>query len=240
MGATLDYRFVVNILSSAPQVSALDFDNIMLVAEGATFAASQTKSYSSADAIEADVELDAATKAYAKQLFVQTVNPGKIKICKSAGLDYAADLINRVFAGVEGVRTGIHVCRGNWSRNEEVLLSGDYTLLLPAFKKMQVDQFVLEYATPRAGEISVVGEALSAFEIGLGVVNPRTAAVEDPVDIIGQVKQALIFFRPEQIFLNPDCGFGCFANRCVNNEDTAVAKLRAMVRAARTLKESYA
>jgi 5-methyltetrahydropteroyltriglutamate--homocysteine methyltransferase len=66
---------------------------------------------------------------------------------------YAAELINQVIAGIDGIRIGIHVCRGNWSRNEEVLLSGDYQPLIPAFSNMNVHQYVLEYATPRAGDI---------------------------------------------------------------------------------------
>ncbi|MCB0824026.1 MAG: hypothetical protein KDC09_15115, partial [Bacteroidales bacterium] len=63
-------------------------------------------------------------------------------------MQYAADLINKVVEGFDGIRTGIHVCRGNWSRDDNTLLSGDYEPLVPAFQKMNVDQFVLEFATP--------------------------------------------------------------------------------------------
>ena len=141
--------------------------------------------------------------------------------------------------GVTGVRTGLHVCRGNWSRREDVLLTGDYARLLPAFRDMRVHQFVLEYATPRAGDISVVGEALADREIGLGVVNPRTAEVESAAEIIARVETALRWYRPGQVALNPDCGFGCFANRCVNDHETAAGKLGAMVAAARKLRERH-
>jgi 5-methyltetrahydropteroyltriglutamate--homocysteine methyltransferase len=133
----------------------------------------------------------------------------------------------------------LHVCRGNWSRREDVLLTGDYHALLPAFTSMRIDQFVLEYATPRAGELRVVGEALGTHELGLGCVNPRTAEAEEPATIVARAEEALRFWRPEQIWLNPDCGFGCFANRCVNEEAPAVAKLRAMVAAARELRERF-
>ena len=142
--------------------------------------------------------------------------------------------------GVEGVRTGLHVCRGNWSRREDVLLTGDYHALLPGFATKHVDQFVLEYATPRAGELRVVGEALGRRELGLGCVNPRTDEAEDPAAIAARAEEALQFWKPEQVWLNPDCGFGCFANRCVNEEDTAVAKLQAMVAAARELRQRHA
>jgi methionine synthase II (cobalamin-independent) len=137
------------------------------------------------------------------------------------------------------VRTGVHVCRGNWSRQEDVLLTGDYHALLPAFSTMDVSQFVLEYATPRAGELRIVGEALADREIGLGCVNPRTDEAEDPASIVARAEEALAYWRPEQIWLNPDCGFGCFANRCVNEEAHAVAKLRSMVAAARTLRDRH-
>lgn len=141
--------------------------------------------------------------------------------------------------GVDDVRTGLHVCRGNWSRREDVLLTGDYEGLLPAFTKMNVQQFVLEYATPRAGDVHIVGKALSNQEIGLGVVNPRTAEPESVEEIIAKTEQALEFYTPEKIFLNPDCGFGCFANRCVNDEDTATAKLRNIADAAKRLRDKH-
>jgi len=141
-----------------------------------------------------------------------------------------------VIDGVKGVRTGIHVCRGNWSRREDVLLTGDYGPLVNAFRSMNVDQYVLEYATPRAGDISVVGPSLGHREIGLGVVNPRTTEVESVEEIMDRAERAREYFAPERIFLNPDCGFGCFANRCVNDEAAAVAKLQRIVEAAEMLR----
>ena len=134
------------------------------------------------------------------------------------------------------MRTGIHVCRGNWSRNEDTLLTGDYLPLLPAFEKMNVKQFVLEYATPRAGEIEVVGRTLNNKELGLGVINPRTDDIESVEFIVSKVEKALQYYSPEQIFLNTDCGFGCFAERCVNDEENAFKKLKQMVSAAKILR----
>ena len=154
-------------------------------------------------------------------------------------MQYAVELINKVVAGFDDIRIGIHVCRGNWSRKEETLLTGDYLPLLPAFTKMNVDQFVLEYATPRAGEIEIVGSALSHKELGLGVINPRTDEIESVEFIIGKVEKALEFYTPEQIFLNTDCGFGCFAERCVNDEKNAFEKIKRMVEAAEILRNKY-
>jgi methionine synthase II (cobalamin-independent) len=121
-----------------------------------------------------------------------------------------------------------------------VLLSGDYEPLVSCFSKTGVNQFVLEYATPRAGDVDVVGRHLADREIGLGVVNPRTEATESVETIVQNTERALKYYRPEQIFLNPDCGFGCFANRCVNDEASAALKIKNIVGAATRLRERYA
>lgn len=118
-------------------------------------------------------------------------------------------------------------------------MSGDYARLLPALERMKINQFVLEYATPRAGDIEVVGKNLSDRELGLGVVNPRTDDVE-PVDfIVAKVEKALEFYRPSQLFLNTDCGFACFSSRSVNIEQVAYEKLCAIVEAATILRKKY-
>lgn len=137
------------------------------------------------------------------------------------------------------MRIGVHICRGNWSRDEDVLLRGDYARLLPALQPMAIDQFVLEYATPRAGDIDVVGKHLADRELGLGVVNPRTDEVEPVATIVAKAEKALEFYRPDQLFLNTDCGFGCFASRSVNVEEVAFQKLCAIVEASRQLRKRF-
>jgi 5-methyltetrahydropteroyltriglutamate--homocysteine methyltransferase len=155
-------------------------------------------------------------------------------------LTFAVDLLNRVVAEVAGVKTGIHVCRGNWSRQETVLLQGAYDPLIPYFSRMQVQQLVLEYATERAGSVEVLQDLPPAMEIGLGVCNPRSADIE-PVDfIVNKVKALLQHRQPEQVYLNPDCGFGTFAERPVNTTDVAIKKLQVIHQAAEVLRAAYA
>jgi len=147
-------------------------------------------------------------------------------------LEFAVTLINRVVNGVRGVRTGVHVCRGNWSRDETTLLRGGYRPLAFYLERMQVDQLVLEYATERAGDVV----AMAGKELGLGVVNPRIDRVETADEIRRRIEEALCFFRHDQLFLNPDCGFGTFASRPMNTDAVAVAKIRAMAEAAAALR----
>jgi 5-methyltetrahydropteroyltriglutamate--homocysteine methyltransferase len=155
-------------------------------------------------------------------------------------LEFAVRLMNDTVAGIDGVKFGVHVCRGNWSRKEEVLLKGNYGPLLPYLMQMHIDQLVLEMATPRAGELDVFKEYANEKELGLGVVNPRTDEIESPALIVQRVKQVLKFFEPEKIYLNPDCGFGTFAERCVNTSETAYRKLKAIGEAAALLRREFA
>jgi 5-methyltetrahydropteroyltriglutamate--homocysteine methyltransferase len=50
------------------------------------------------------------------------------------------------------------------------------------------------------------------------------------------VESALRLYAPEQIFLNPDCGFGTFSSRPMNSFAVARAKLEAIVAAAHELR----
>ena len=154
-------------------------------------------------------------------------------------LEFAVRLVNETVDGIDGVKFGVHVCRGNWSRKENVLLSGNYGPLLPWLMRMDVDQLVLEMATPRAGEIEVFEEYRNEKEIGLGVSNPRSDDIEDPKQIVARVKDVLKYFDPDKIYLNPDCGFGTFAERCVNTADVAYHKLKAIHEAAEILRKEY-
>jgi 5-methyltetrahydropteroyltriglutamate--homocysteine methyltransferase len=147
-------------------------------------------------------------------------------------LEWAVEMLREVLAPAGNVRTGLHVCRGNWSRDESTLLSGSYAPLAEWFERVPVTQLVLEYATPRAGELISPG----GKELGLGVVNPRSEDVETPERIVARVESALRFVSREKLFLNPDCGFGTFSARPVNDAATAEKKLAAMVEAARRLR----
>lgn len=151
-------------------------------------------------------------------------------------LALAVDLMNRVVDGIEGPLRAVHVCRGNWSRDEAVLLKGSYDDLMPHLARMRLDQYVLEYATPRAGDQALLAELPRSAHIGFGVVNPRTSELEDPVAIAARVRELARDLGHERIHLNPDCGFGTFAERPMNSAECAADKVRVLAEAARLLR----
>ena len=158
-------------------------------------------------------------------------------------LEFAVSLLNRVLEGTGAVRTGLHICRGNWSQQESTLLSGSYFPLVPYLSRIKVQQLVLEYATPRAGELAALldsKEIRAEKELGLGVVNPRTTRIETTETIVERVKEGLKYLPAGKIFLNPDCGFGTFSNRPMNSNEIASAKLNTMAEAASILRQEAA
>jgi len=154
-------------------------------------------------------------------------------------LELAVELLNRVVDGIRGPLIALHVCRGNWSRDEGVLLKGSYDDLMPHFARMRVGQFVLEYATERAGDPRLLAGLPPSASIGFGAVNPRTDEIEDPAAIVRRVRELCAHLGHERLHLNPDCGFATFAERPMNVAEVAERKVAALAEASRLLRGGH-
>jgi 5-methyltetrahydropteroyltriglutamate--homocysteine methyltransferase len=152
-------------------------------------------------------------------------------------LRFAEDLINQVIAGLPRDRTALHICRGNWTRDESALLSGDYRALGGLLEGVRVGTLFLEASTPRAGELRALQDLGLDHRIGLGVVNPRSDAIESADAIEARARGAIDLFGPDRVLLNPDCGFATFADNPVASARTAKKKLAAMAEASRRLRK---
>lgn len=159
-------------------------------------------------------------------------------------LKFATKLIKSVidYAKEKEILVSLHVCRGNWSRDESILLTGPYTPLLPLFEETLPNILTLEFSTPRAGEISSLLSSDLIREnctLGLGVMNPRTDEIEPLEDILSRVEEVLHYIPKERIWLNPDCGFATFANRPVSTMEIIDKKLARLNEAKNTLRQLY-
>ena len=159
-------------------------------------------------------------------------------------LKFATKLIKSVidYAKEKEILVSLHVCRGNWSRDESILLTGPYTPLLPLFEETLPNILTLEFSTPRAGEISSLFSSTLIRDnciLGLGVMNPRTDDIEPLEDILNRVKEVMQYIPKERIWLNPDCGFATFANRPVSTMEIIDKKLARLNDAKITLRKLY-
>ena len=159
-------------------------------------------------------------------------------------LKFATKLIKSVidYAKEKEILVSLHVCRGNWSRDESILLTGPYTPLLPLFEEALPNILTLEFSTPRAGEISSLFSSTLIRDnciLGLGVMNPRTDDIEPLEDILNRVEEVMQYIPKERIWLNPDCGFATFANRPVSTMEIIDKKLARLNEAKNTLRNLY-
>ncbi len=149
----------------------------------------------------------------------------------AAELDFAVYLLNEVVRGLPRERLTLHVCRGNWTRDESAVLSGGYPPLLDVLKRVDVGALFLELATPRAGDAAVLRSLPDDRRIGVGVVNPKTSSVEPAEVVRERISRAVDLFGRERVLLTPDCGFATFANNPVASAQVAEAKLRSIAEA---------
>ncbi|MBM4071912.1 MAG: 5-methyltetrahydropteroyltriglutamate--homocysteine methyltransferase [Planctomycetes bacterium] len=154
-------------------------------------------------------------------------------------LAFAVGLINEVIADLPRHRLAVHICRGNWSRDEGVALAGDYRPLLPSLCAIKAGTFFLEMCTPRAGELKVLADLPSSCRLGLGVVNQKTERAETVEEVLACAERAIAVFGPERLLLNPDCGFATFADNPVASAEVAEAKLAAIVAAGHILRQRH-
>ena len=159
-------------------------------------------------------------------------------------LKFATNLIKSVMDYIKekDVLSSLHICRGNWSKDESILLSGPYTPLVPLFEETSPDILALEFSTPRAGELDSLLSSEKIKEnsiLALGVINPRTDIIESSQSIIEKTEEALKFIPKEKIWLNPDCGFATFSNRPVSTFEIIEKKLEQLQIAKNALREKY-
>src|SRR5437870_6483788 len=150
-------------------------------------------------------------------------------------LEFARDLINQVVAGLPRARLGLHVCRGNWTPDERVALTGDYRPMIGLLGSVDVGTLFLELATPRAGGLEILAELPDDRRIGIGVVNQKRREIETVEEVVARGRRAIDLLGEARVLLTPDCGFATFADNPVASAQIAEAKLRVIVEAAERL-----
>jgi 5-methyltetrahydropteroyltriglutamate--homocysteine methyltransferase len=154
-----------------------------------------------------------------------------------AEIAMAVELTNAVTTGITGITRAIHLCRRNKGRAGWIG-EGGYQPILPALCKLEVDQYVLEFTIPVAGELAVLAQLPDDRGIGLGCVDCRGEVVDSVEVIVARVERALEYLPAERLELNPDCGFAP-GNAADIPLDEAYAKLSNEAEAARRLRERF-
>ena len=151
-------------------------------------------------------------------------------------LGFARDLVNAVVAGMPRERLAVHVCRGNWTPDESAALTGDYAPLVPTLAAMDVGTYFLEFATERAGDLSVARGLPDDRRVGVGVVNQKRMEIETVDEVVARARRAVDAFGCERVLLTPDCGFATFADNPISSAELAERRLAVLAQAARRVR----
>jgi len=131
--------------------------------------------------------------------------------------------VNALNALVEGVQAtiAVHICYGN--RYGKPSWEGSYRYLFPKILDAKIHQLTLEFARRGGEDLDVFKQLPAPFQLGVGVIDVKTQAVETPDVVAERIRKALEVVPAERMFILPDCG--CFHLP----RDVAFAKLCAMV-----------
>jgi methionine synthase II (cobalamin-independent) len=110
------------------------------------------------------------------------------------------------------VTLALHLCRGNrvgWTGG-----SGGYDLIAEkVFNTENVDRFLLEFDTARAGGFEPLRHMPRNKIAMLGLVSTKTNKIEAKDELLRRIDDASKFIPVEQLALGPQCGFQSAANR---------------------------
>jgi 5-methyltetrahydropteroyltriglutamate--homocysteine methyltransferase len=146
----------------------------------------------------------------------------------------AAD--NRVLehARGRGVTVGLHMCRGN--NRSAWHAEGSYEPVAEkAFQQLNVDRFLLEYDTDRAGGFEPLRFMPRDKTVVLGLISSKESRLE-PLDTLRRrIDEAAQFVPLERLAISPQCGFASTMLGNLLSWDEQRRKLELVVETARTV-----
>jgi 5-methyltetrahydropteroyltriglutamate--homocysteine methyltransferase len=130
--------------------------------------------------------------------------PGSAILSSTLAADQA--MIAAARAGNPDVTIGMHICRGN-NRSAWLAAGGYEPLAERLFGGMDVDRFLLEYDTERAGGFAPLRFVRPGVTVVLGLVSSKTPVLESPDDLRRRIDEAARYVPLENLALSPQCGF---------------------------------
>jgi 5-methyltetrahydropteroyltriglutamate--homocysteine methyltransferase len=126
-----------------------------------------------------------------------------------AYLDELIRLDNLALAGIrgrEGVIVGLHMCRGN-ARSRWHAEGGYEPVAEKAFRNLNVDRFLLEYDTDRAGGFEPLRFVPRDKTVVLGLISSKIPELESVDMLRRRIEEAAKYVPIENLAISPQCGF---------------------------------
>ncbi|HKU45413.1 MAG TPA: uroporphyrinogen decarboxylase family protein [Burkholderiales bacterium] len=140
---------------------------------------------------------------------------------------YGLKALNKALEGIQG-ETAVHICFG-YAAIIHARPSG-YSFL-PELHGSPVRQISIETAQSKLD--TAILEKLPGKKIMVGCIDLSSMEVETPQQVVERIRKAMRFVPKENIVLAPDCGMKYLPR------DVADGKMKAMVEAARLLRQEF-
>lgn len=170
------------------------------------------------------IQLDAPHYAYIQKIMAGVED-------RDAALRRAVEIDNRVFAGLEGVTTALHVCRGN-DRSHFTGTEPYDAFAASILPYTAAQRLMLEYDDERSGGFAPLRFARDDQTVVLGLVTTKRSDMEDPDELKQRIEDASQHVPMERLALSTQCGFGSNAEGNAITYDAQRAKLELVVQVA--------
>src|SRR3954462_1016181 len=150
-------------------------------------------------------------------------------------VDLYIDAINEAVANrPKGMTVGVHVCRGNYKGM--YLSEGGYDSVAERFfGRTNVDHFLLEFDTPRAGGFAPLRHVPQSKGVVPGLVSSKTPQLEKLDELRRRADEAAKYSDASRLGISPQCGFASTMGGNPVTEADERAKLKLCVDAARAI-----
>lgn len=142
------------------------------------------------------------------------------------------EIDRRVFEGVTGVVTSVHLCRGNYRRPLDAPVAPYDPYAAEVFGGFSVNRLLLEYDDYQTGDFTPLRYVPEHTTVVLGLVTTKWPTLEQEDELIRRIEEATNYIPLERLAISPQCGFSSLST--LQNVDPQVqeAKLELIMRVA--------
>jgi 5-methyltetrahydropteroyltriglutamate--homocysteine methyltransferase len=133
-----------------------------------------------------------------------------------------------------GVILAIHLCRGN-NRSQWYAEGGYDAIAEKLFGQLQVDAFLLEYESERAGTFDPLRFVPRGKTVVLGLVSSKLPELELQDQLKRRIDEASKYVPLENLAVSPQCGFASTMEGNLLTEDEQWRKLKLVVDTAKNV-----
>jgi 5-methyltetrahydropteroyltriglutamate--homocysteine methyltransferase len=150
-----------------------------------------------------------------------------------AELAFDAELDNSLFAGLPGVTSALHICRGNGPGGAWHSAGGYAAISGTLFPRLTFSRLLLEYDSDRAGDFSPLRDVRDGTAVVLGLLTTKSDSLDDEEAVTDRIAEAARYKPLPELALSTQCGFASVPGANPVTQAGQWAKLEMVVRIAR-------